>query len=75
LKKLYSVHDSRPTLRTFDRRFHFTLGAFFNSRRDQLVARAAQYLVATVYPWREAAMAGGLMSYGASIARADEVIE
>src|SRR5258706_1191796 len=25
LKKPYSVHDSRPTLRTFDCRFHFTL--------------------------------------------------
>jgi putative ABC transport system substrate-binding protein len=38
--------------------------AFFFSQRDQLVRLAAHYSVPTVYPWREAVIAGGLASYG-----------
>jgi len=41
--------------------------AFLFSRRDQLVQLAARYSIATVYPWREAVMAGGLASYGVSL--------
>jgi len=41
--------------------------AFFFSRRDQFVKLTAGYLLPTVYPWREAVAAGGLMSYGASV--------
>jgi putative ABC transport system substrate-binding protein len=44
--------------------------AFFFSRRDQLVDLAKRYSVPTVYPWREAVLAGGLMSYGANVADA-----
>jgi putative tryptophan/tyrosine transport system substrate-binding protein len=44
--------------------------AFFFSRRDQLVDLATRYSVPTVYPWREAVVAGGLMSYGANVADA-----
>ena len=36
--------------------------AFFFSHRDQLVRLATRYSVPTVYPWREAVVAGGLMS-------------
>ena len=39
---------------------------FFNNRRDQLVALASRYAVPTVYPFRESAVSGGLISYGAN---------
>jgi putative ABC transport system substrate-binding protein len=37
---------------------------FFFARREQLIALAARYAVPTIYPWREFAVDGGLMSYG-----------
>ena len=41
--------------------------AFFFSRLEHLVGLATRYSVPTVYPWREAVAAGGLVSYGASV--------
>jgi len=41
---------------------------FFTSRRDQLVALASRRAVPTIYEWREFAAAGGLASYGPSLA-------
>jgi len=44
--------------------------AFFNSRREQLLALAERHAVPTIYDWREYAAAGGLVSYGMSLAAA-----
>ena len=41
-------------------------GAFMNSNRERLVALAARHKLPTIFAWREAVVAGGLMSYGAS---------
>jgi putative ABC transport system substrate-binding protein len=43
---------------------------FFYSRHEHLVAQAARHSVPAIYEWREIAAAGGLMSYGTSLADA-----
>jgi putative ABC transport system substrate-binding protein len=44
--------------------------AFLTVRGPQIAALAARYALPTVYPWREQAEAGGLLSYGTSIREA-----
>jgi len=41
---------------------------FFSIRREQIVTLAGRYAIPAAYPWREFAVAGGLMSYGTSLA-------
>jgi putative ABC transport system substrate-binding protein len=43
---------------------------FFNTRREKLVMLAARHALPTIYEWRDFAAAGGLMSYGTSLADA-----
>jgi putative ABC transport system substrate-binding protein len=45
----------------------------FTARRNQLVALAANYKLPVIYPFREFTEAGGLMSYGPSLASAYRV--
>jgi putative tryptophan/tyrosine transport system substrate-binding protein len=40
---------------------------FFDTRRDRIVALAAQFKLPAIYQFRDFAVAGGLMSYGISI--------
>jgi putative tryptophan/tyrosine transport system substrate-binding protein len=40
---------------------------FLDSHRDQLIALAAQHAIPSIYEYREAPFAGGLMSYGPSV--------
>ena len=41
---------------------------FFASRRNQIVALASSHAVPAIYQWRDFAVAGGLVSYGVSLA-------
>jgi putative ABC transport system substrate-binding protein len=43
-------------------------GPLFETRRDHLVTLANRYALPAIYNWREYTAAGGLMSYGTSIA-------
>jgi putative ABC transport system substrate-binding protein len=43
---------------------------FFLDRREQIVALAARHVIPTIYPRREQAAIGGLMSYGTNLADA-----
>jgi putative ABC transport system substrate-binding protein len=43
---------------------------FFDTRREQLVAPAARYKIPTIYFERDFSIAGGLISYGSSLADA-----
>ncbi len=40
---------------------------FFDTKRDRIIAFAAQYRLPAIYQFRDYAVAGGLMSYGISI--------
>jgi putative ABC transport system substrate-binding protein len=66
-----SVRDIETAFATFVQRGASALlvgsGAFMNSNRERVVALAARHALPASYSWREAAVAGGLMSYAPSI--------
>jgi putative ABC transport system substrate-binding protein len=45
----------------------FGASAFYSRRTDQLATLAARHVLPAIYPLREFALAGGLMSYGSSL--------
>jgi putative ABC transport system substrate-binding protein len=45
---------------------------YFDSRREKLVELTARHAVPTIFQWREFAQAGGLVSYGTSLAGAHQ---
>ena len=47
---------------------HVTVSPFFLTRATQIAALAARHRIPTIYPRREFAEAGGLMSYGSNVA-------
>jgi putative tryptophan/tyrosine transport system substrate-binding protein len=65
-----SEHDIEPAFATFVQRGAGALlvggGPFLNFHRDLVVALAARHKLPAMYAQREAALAGGLMSYGTS---------
>ena len=66
-----SDHDIEQAFATFIQRRAGALlagaGSFLNARREQVVELAARYRLPACYNNREAALAGGLLSYGPSI--------
>jgi putative tryptophan/tyrosine transport system substrate-binding protein len=54
----------------------FLLGTdpFFMTVRDQLVALAKRHALPAIYPFREGAVAGGLMSYGTNLRDAERLM-
>jgi ABC-type uncharacterized transport system substrate-binding protein len=66
-----SIRDIETAFATFVQRGADALlaggGAFMNSNRERIVALAARHALPTSYAQRETVVAGGLMSYGASI--------
>src|SRR6516165_2937588 len=60
-----SMQRSQRNVRS--RRSWSAPNAYLTSRRDQVVALAAQYSIPTIHDQREFAAAGGLMSYGTSL--------
>ncbi|MFL6819597.1 MAG: ABC transporter substrate-binding protein [Bradyrhizobium sp.] len=65
-------HQFEPAFDTFGERGAGALlvsaDPFFNSRRNRLIELAAKRKLPAIYEFREFAEAGGLMSYGASLA-------
>jgi putative ABC transport system substrate-binding protein len=71
IRDVSSEHEIETAFATFVQRKAGALlagsGAFLNSYRERVVALAARHGMPAVYAQREAAVAGGLMSYGPSI--------
>jgi putative ABC transport system substrate-binding protein len=46
--------------------FSIMADPFFDTQRARIIELSAQYRIAGCYPWRDFALAGGLMSYGSN---------
>jgi putative ABC transport system substrate-binding protein len=75
--RMFNASTSSDISRAFTAIAEERLGAllvgtdpFFVDRRAELVARVAQLRVPAIYPFREFAAAGGLVSYGSNLANA-----
>jgi putative ABC transport system substrate-binding protein len=62
--------DLEPAFATFSQQrvgaVLVSQSAFYTSRMEQLTALAARHRLPAIFPYREDALAGGLMSYGSS---------
>jgi putative ABC transport system substrate-binding protein len=65
VSELEEAFSTIPTLRADA--LAVTGEPFFDSQRERIVALSRQHGIAGGYPWREYVLAGGLMSYGASL--------
>jgi putative ABC transport system substrate-binding protein len=72
--QIYYASDQQTLETAFARMSQSGVGAlvvgadpFFNSRREQIVALAAQYAIPAIYETRDYVLAGGLMSYGTDL--------
>jgi putative ABC transport system substrate-binding protein len=63
--------DLEPAFATFSQQHVGAVliadSAFLGPRAEQLAALAARHVLPAIFPWREFALAGGLMSYGSSV--------
>jgi putative ABC transport system substrate-binding protein len=63
--------DLEPAFTTFSQQHVDAIlvghSSFFNRRMEQLAALAARHALPAIFPYREFALAGGLMSYGSSV--------
>jgi putative ABC transport system substrate-binding protein len=63
--------DLEPAFATFSQQrvgaVLVTNGSHYNRRTEQLAVLAARHALPAIYPFREYALAGGLMSYGSSL--------
>jgi putative ABC transport system substrate-binding protein len=64
-------HDLNPAFATFSQQLVGAVlvsdSTFYTRRAEQLAALAAHHALPAIFPYREFALAGGLMSYGSSI--------
>jgi putative tryptophan/tyrosine transport system substrate-binding protein len=64
-------HDLEPAFATFSQQHVGAVlvsdSTFYTPRMEQLAAVAARHALPAIYPFREYALAGGLMSYGSSL--------
>jgi putative ABC transport system substrate-binding protein len=64
-------NDLEPAFATFSQQHVGAVlvgnSTLYNRRMEQLAARAARHGLPANFPWREYALAGGLMSYGSSL--------